>query len=257
MTPPANWSAHVDEPWSYAVVDGRGPTLLWLHGLGERAETFAAPIAHLPHHRHLVLDLPGHGGARARVEVAPPSIDETAERVIEFLMIHGPAAIVGHSLGGVIALTLAERCTANLRAVIDVDGNVSIDDCTYSSQIAAYAEPDYLARGHGEVCDRLEAHADPIVRGYGGRVRTAAPAQLWRYSRDLVDAAHAGRLAARRAAVFAPYHYVAGAPGGASPASRALLAEASVCVHELGPAGHWPFLEHPARFAALVAAIVG
>lgn len=262
MTVPASWVSSVLDGWSVATVDGAGATLIWLHGLGEHAATFAPAIAHLPRHRHLLLDLPGHGGARALEAAArapwsrPPSIAETAAHVAALLAAHGPAVVIGHSLGGVIALALAERAPAGLRAVIDVDGNVALPDCTYSSQIAAYAEADFVAHGHAAVCDRLEAHADPIVRGYGARMRTASPAQLWRYSHDLVDASTPETSARRRAAVAAPLSYIAGHPGGASPRSRELLAAAGVSVHEIAPAGHWPFVEHPARFAEVVAARV-
>ncbi|MBL8622306.1 MAG: alpha/beta fold hydrolase [Myxococcales bacterium] len=258
MSITASWVSSVVDGWSVATVEGPGATLIWLHGLGEHAATFAPAIAHLPRHRHLLLDLPGHGGARA-LEAAgrapwsrPPSIAETAAHVADLLAAHGPAVVIGHSLGGVIALALAERAPPDLRAVIDVDGNVALPDCTYSSQIAAYAEADFLAHGHAAVCDRLEAHADPIVRGYGGRMRTASPAQLWRYSHDLVDASAPETSAQRRAAVGIRYVYVAGEPGGASPRSRALLAEAGVDVRAIAPAGHWPFVDHPERFAALV-----
>ena len=110
------------------------------------------------------------------------------------------------------------------------------------------------------------AHADSPIRdayvalrdgGYGARMRTASPAQLWRYSHDLVDASTPETSARRRAAVAAPLSYVAGHPGGASPRSRELLTAAGVNVHEIAPAGHWPFVEHPARFAEVVAALVG
>lgn len=262
MSAPASWVSAVVDGWSLSTVDGPGATLIWLHGLGERAATFAPAIAHLPQHRHLLLDLPGHSGARA-LEAdnrapwsRPPSIVETAAHVAALLEATGPAVVIGHSLGGVIALALAERAPANLRAVIDVDGNVAIGDCTYSSQIAAYAEADFVAHGHAAVCDRLEAHADPIVRGYGARMRTAAPAQLWRYSHDLVDASTPETSARRRAAVDVRYVYVAGEPRGASPRSRELLTEAGVDVRAIAPAGHWPFVEHPARFAALVTELV-
>ena len=217
MTAPATWVSSVVDGWSVTTVDGPGVTLIWLHGLGEHAATFAPAIAHLPQHRHLLLDLPGHGGARALEAAArapwsrPPSIAETA----------------------------------------------ALADCTYSSQIAAYAEEDFVAHGHAAVCDRLAAHADPIVRGYGARMRTASPTQLWRYSHDLVDASTPETSARRRAAVAAPLSYVAGHPGGASLRSRELLAAAGVNVHEIAPAGHWPFVEHPARFAEVVAALVG
>ncbi len=263
MTAPATWVSSVVDGWSVTTVDGPGVTLIWLHGLGEHAATFAPAIARLPQHRHLLLDLPGHGGARALEAAArapwsrPPSIAETAAHVADLLAARGPAVVIGHSLGGVIALALAEAAPANLRAVIDVDGNVALGDCTYSSQIAAYAEADFVAHGHAAVCDRLAAHADPIVRGYGARMRTASPAQLWRFSCDLVEASTPETSARRRAAVGARYVYVAGHPDGASPRSRALLAEAGVDVREIAPAGHWPFVEHPARFAALIVELVG
>jgi pimeloyl-ACP methyl ester carboxylesterase len=62
---PATWVSSVVDGWAVATVDGPAATLLWLHGLGEHAATFAPAIAALPEHRHLLLDLPGHGGARA------------------------------------------------------------------------------------------------------------------------------------------------------------------------------------------------
>ena len=34
--------------------------------------------------------------------------------------------------------------------------------------------------------------------------------------------------------------------------SRRRLAEAGIDVRAIAPAGHWPFVEHPTRFAALV-----
>ena len=45
--------------------------------------------------------------------------------------------LVGHSMGGVTALLLAERHRSLVRGVVDIDGNKSPDDCTFSSQAAA------------------------------------------------------------------------------------------------------------------------
>ena len=50
-----------------------------------------------------------------------------------------------------------------------------------------------------------------------------------------------------------PYLYIAGEPGGASPRSRALLAEAGVRCVAIAPAGHWPFVDQPAATAAAIA----
>jgi pimeloyl-ACP methyl ester carboxylesterase len=142
--------------------------------------------------------------------------------------------------------------------VIDVDGNVVAGRLHVLEPDRGVRSGGRLRRldGHAAVCDRLEAHADPIVRGYGARMRTASAAQLWRYSHDLVDASTPETSARRRAAVGVRYVYVAGEPRGASPRSRALLAEAGIDVRAIAPAGHWPFVEHPTRFAEVVGAIV-
>lgn len=244
------------------VADGAAPTLVWLHGLGERVETFAGIAAEpaLRAHRQVFVELPGHGAARALEErgaaawSAPPSIDETAELLATWLAPHEPVVVLGHSLGGVIALALAERAPKLVRAVIDLDGNVSLADCTYSSQIAAYAREAFVDHGHAEVCARITASSDATIAGYGARMATASPAQLWQYSRDLVAASGPGTSARRRAAVTVPYLYLAGEPGGASPRSRALLDEAGVTTVAIAPAGHWPFVDQPAATAAAITA---
>ena len=251
----------VDRGWAVRVADGAMPTLVWLHGLGERVETFAS-IASQPAlraHRQVFVELPGHGAARALEEQGaaawstPPSIDETADLLAAWLAPGPPVVVLGHSLGGVIALALAERAPHLLRAVIDLDGNVALPDCTYSAQIAAYPRDAFLAHGHATVCARIAASTDATIAGYGARMATASPAQLWQYSGDLVAASTPETSARRRAAVTVPYLYIAGEPGGASPRSRALLAEAGVRCVAIAPAGHWPFVDQPAATAAAIA----
>jgi pimeloyl-ACP methyl ester carboxylesterase len=227
-----------------------GPTLLWIHGLGERAATFAPAIERLPQYRHVLIALPGHGVAPA---ATPRSIVDTADALCEWWRGDAPI-VVGHSLGGVIAVTMAERAPHAVRAVIDVDGNVSLGDCTYSGQMAAMDRDTYITAGHGAVCDRIVAAAgDAIVRGYGERVRATDPAQLHRYACDLVAWSSTEDSARRRAACGVPLTYLAGDPGGACRRSRELLAAAAVTTVPIAPAGHWPFLDQPDAFAAAVA----
>lgn len=251
--------SRVDRGWAVRVADGAGPTLLWLHGLGEGVDTFAAVAARLAAHRQVFVELPGHGAARAleadqhAAWSAPPSIDQTADLLAAWLAPWPPVVVVGHSLGGVIALALAERAPDRVRAVIDLDGNVSLDDCTYSSKIAAYPRDAFVAHGHPIVCGRIAASTDATIAGYGARMAIASPAQLWQYSCDLVAASTPETSARRRAAVSVPYLYVAGDPGGASPRSRALLSEAGVRTVAITPAGHWPFVDQPAATAAVIA----
>lgn len=88
------------------LVAGEGEPVLLVHGLGGAAANWLAlaPLL-LPGRRLLVPELPGHGGSSPLP--AAPSLNAYADRLASAL--EGPAAVIGHSLGGAIALRLAIR----------------------------------------------------------------------------------------------------------------------------------------------------
>ena len=85
---------------------GEGEPLLLVHGLGGSAANWLAlaPLL-LPGRQVIVPELPGHGGSDPLPAAAGLSV--YADRLASLL--NGPAAVVGHSLGGAIALRLAIR----------------------------------------------------------------------------------------------------------------------------------------------------
>lgn len=100
-------------------VGGDGPPLLLVHGFAGGAANFAllAPLL-AGTHRVIVPDLPGHGGSTALP--AAPSLAGFADRVAAVAEQEGavPAAVVGHSMGGVVALRLAARRPELVNAVV-------------------------------------------------------------------------------------------------------------------------------------------
>jgi pimeloyl-ACP methyl ester carboxylesterase len=102
------------------LLGGRtGAPLVLLHGLGGAAANWVdlAPLL-AERHRVLVPDLPGHGGSTALAAV--PNLVVFADRVAtiaerEQLL---PAAVVGHSLGGIVALRLALRRPHDVTALV-------------------------------------------------------------------------------------------------------------------------------------------
>lgn len=250
MPSPRRFDLTLEDGLAVRRYSGAGAPALWIHGLGESSRCFDAIVAHprLADRAHVLVDLPGYGRAPwtdAR------SLDATVDHLASWL--RAPAIVIGHSLGGVIATLLAERAPL-VRAVIDVEGNSSLGDCTFSSQIAAYTEDDFAARGHDLLTAKLAAEsADPALRGYAASMAFADPHQLWRHAVDLVALSRTETLPSRRAALGQRLTFLAGAPRGICARSRDLLAAAGVPLHDLAPAGHWPFLDQPDPFAALVA----
>ena len=97
------------------LVAGQGKPLVLVHGLGGAAANWLAlaPLV-LPRRRLVVPDLPGHG--RSAALPAAPSLNAYADRI--GLLLDEPAAVVGHSLGGAIALRLAIRRPELVSALI-------------------------------------------------------------------------------------------------------------------------------------------
>ncbi len=97
-----------------AFVGGDGPPLLLVHGFGGSAWNFAELRPHLAGRQLIVPDLPGHGGS------APLPAAATLRGFADALvpLLDGPTDVLGHSLGGVVALRLAERHPALVRRLV-------------------------------------------------------------------------------------------------------------------------------------------
>jgi 3-oxoadipate enol-lactonase len=92
---------------------GEGPPLLLVHGFGGAAWNLSELAPLLPGKRLILPDLPGHGGSSP---LPAPTLAGFADVLAELL--DGPVDVLGHSLGGVVALRLAERHPSLVRRLV-------------------------------------------------------------------------------------------------------------------------------------------
>ncbi|MBW6439554.1 alpha/beta fold hydrolase [Actinoplanes hulinensis] len=87
---------------------GTGPAVLLVHGLGGDRRTWRHLIGPLAAgHTVIAVDLPGHGQSGAPAGDFSLGAHATALRDLLITLGHGSATVVGHSLGGGIALQFA------------------------------------------------------------------------------------------------------------------------------------------------------
>ncbi|SFU61705.1 alpha/beta fold hydrolase [Pseudoduganella namucuonensis] len=92
--------------------DAALPTVVFIHGAQNDHSVWALQSRYLAHHGHgvLAVDLPGHGRSRGP---ARRSVEDLAEWLMAVLDAAGvrQAALVGHSMGSLIALEASHRAS--------------------------------------------------------------------------------------------------------------------------------------------------
>jgi len=106
---------------------GKGPTCVFVHDLGSRGSIWM-PVARrlLANHRVVLVDLPGHGESPMSESF---SFDLAAQALGDVLARQegGQTVVVGHGLGGTIALLAARRHPERLRGLVLIGAAARLD----------------------------------------------------------------------------------------------------------------------------------
>ena len=173
---------------------GAGPTLLFLHGAGGASHSWRGVLPILAQEFHVIaLDLPGHGlsqmGTRSRSGLT--AMSEDLLRLCASEDWH-PAAVIGHSAGGAVALRMAQLAPDRAPLVLGInpalDNFKGVAGVLFPIMAKALAltpfMPDLFARS-GRQSGRVEA----LLEGTGSKIDAQGTA-LYRAlvgDRDHVD----------------------------------------------------------------------
>lgn len=105
-------------PLPLVELGGTGDHVVLLHGYGADRQSWAANAAALyPVGRICVVDLPGHGSAG--VTIGDGTVASLATQVAETLKAYRIESthVVGHSLGGAVAIELAAQCPQRISSL--------------------------------------------------------------------------------------------------------------------------------------------
>ncbi|MFF0383697.1 alpha/beta fold hydrolase [Streptomyces sp. NPDC004286] len=248
-----------------AVVTAGGDRMRWvelpgsdgprvfLHGLGSTAPAyFAEAAAHplLTGPRTLLVDLLGHG-LSDRPQDFDYSLESHADTLAAALTAAGVtgAEVIGHSMGGSVAIVLADRHPELVSKLVLVDANLDpVEPSKHavgSSGIATYSEAEFLDGGWEEVRDRVGAFWWTTMRLTD---RTALHRSATRLARGTVPTMRELLVRSR-----IPRTFLYPEADGPLPGEDGLR-EAGVSVVAVADCGHNIMLDAPEAFASLVAA---
>jgi pimeloyl-ACP methyl ester carboxylesterase len=101
-----------------------------------------------------VLTLPGFGG---RAPVAAPMLDTVDRDIVAFLPKAGRPVLVGHSMGGILAIRLAEERSDLIRGAVAIDG---LPVFPGTDKMTAQERADLAAKAAERIANATQAQFD-------------------------------------------------------------------------------------------------
>lgn len=150
------------------MVGNSGPVVVFCHGLFGRGRNFRGIAkAMQPDYRCLLVDLPNHGSSDWTDEIDYALF---GERLAEGVASDGPVAVVGHSMGGKVAMMLAllHPELVERLVVVDISPTGSDEVSEFEHLLGALARMDLDALDNLGDADRQLARevAQPRLRGF-------------------------------------------------------------------------------------------
>lgn len=228
-------------------------TVMCFHGLGSSPRAFDA-IATSFAAKACAFECPCFSGfgARSRETVADKPLTDTVLEIRREILARdlSQLILIGHSVGGIVAVRVAASFPERIAAVISVEGNLVAEDCGTMSRDLANCQ----TLEHVEIHrDRLIALADGTKstgwKGWVDDLRLASPDTLRKYARDAVEESEKGDLAKIFSALPCRKLYVHGDEYLGHPVLGKLK---GVPVLHISSAGHFVMQDQPEAFGRVV-----
>jgi len=238
--------------------DGTGVPLVFLHGFGSTKEDYADVV----HQRELAgrpvlaYDAPGCGATTCSElsAVSVPFLVDVAAAVLRARGIDR-CHLVGHSMGGLTALLLADRGPDRVAGFVDIEGNLAPEDCFLSRQIISNPHDDprgFLTEFADRVWTARESSSALYASGLAHKVRAGAVRPIFE---SMVELSDHGDLMRRFLALPFPRMFMYGEQNR-SLSYLPALADHGVALAEIPHSGHWPMYANAPEMWSRISAFV-
>ncbi|HEY9580782.1 MAG TPA: alpha/beta hydrolase [Rhizorhapis sp.] len=242
------------------TVHGSGPDVVMIPGLGSAPSIWQSAIAAVPGYRYHLVQVKGFAGTAAEANASGPILEPVAKEIVRYItaMDLRRPRIIGHSMGGTLAMMLAARYPASTGKVMVVDmlpsgagmvGGTTSGMGVFAGQLGSYFTG---TKGGRQMFRQLMGMFGPDAANNDPDVTAAAlqdlaridlTAELPKISMPLTVVYATPADAAQRTAIMQRY-------------SAAYAGAKGVRLKAVGPSGHMIMFDQPQRFAEEVRAFL-
>lgn len=243
----------------YFIRSGEKETVVYLHGLGCSKNDFfeAVSRAELKEYTLIAFDFPGCGNSPypEDLHLEIDDLVEITHLVVSTLSIDD-FVIIGHSMGGLVALIYAEKYGEHVKGFINVEGNLASEDCFFSREVAQHSFTYFTTTAFEDIKHRLAHSKNKGFRKYAETLATSASEKaFFDCCPSLVDYSDHGNLIQRFIALKIPKMFVYGSENR-SLSYLKTLKESGCDVVEIPQSNHFPGYDNTQTYYRTIAGVL-
>jgi pimeloyl-ACP methyl ester carboxylesterase len=232
-----------------------GDTIVFIHGFGSAKEHFryAFNSPSLENFTLIALDLVGFGQSKGPDEFGYTMKDQ-ALIVLELLDHLGTVTfhLCGHSMGGLVAMNIAELEPQRVISFIDMEGNLTLEDCSFTGKVVGSTFEEFADTGRRKLEKdfRDSGIEDPSMSEYADSFSMASTAALYKSAYHTVEDSSKQLIDKFRRIKNACYIY--GKKNRGIFPSENFLHAAGVPIFYIEQAGHTMAIDNPQQLYSVI-----
>ncbi|MHA1166788.1 MAG: alpha/beta hydrolase [Candidatus Hodarchaeales archaeon] len=126
-------------------------TILFIHGFGCNKDSFLSAFSNesITKYNLILPDLLGHGDSRLKTAENGNLLANSARVLVDAMAVLGidKYHVCAHSMGGLIGIMMHELSPGSISSFINLEGNLSKEDCFITGLITRYSRYDFQIKG--------------------------------------------------------------------------------------------------------------
>jgi pimeloyl-ACP methyl ester carboxylesterase len=239
---------------SYCYEEKGREILFFIHGLGCCKDSFGGVWKARGYQDYSIFtfDLPGFGDSSKSTSFSYDMKDHAGvvDRIIKMLNLKN-LRLIGHSMGGAIALFYLDTATDNALSFINLEGNLCPQDCTFSRQAANASWKEFENFVFDQIKKGVRTSEDKGLREYYRCLGKSSPYAFYQSSCSLVKYSDSGILLKKFLCPPVKSHYVFGERNQDTEIIKTLN-DHNLHLASVPESGHFMMNDNPKAFYAIL-----